>query len=57
MMGFPFGVRLNNKSVKSRPFIFTLEPFYATLEQFSGFFATSYSKYNENSPYFPDNLI
>ena len=51
--GLSFGVRLNNKSVKSRPFIFTLEPFYATLEQsLVGSFATSYSKYNENSPYF-----
>ena len=51
--GLSFGVRLNNKSVKSRPFIFTLEPFYTTLEQsIVGSFATSYSKYNENSPYF-----
>ena len=51
--GLSFGVRLNNKSVKSRPFTFTLEPFYATLEQsLVGSFATSYSKYNENSPYF-----
>ena len=51
--GLSFGVRLNNKSVKSRPFVFTLEPFYATLEQsLVGSFATSYSKYNENSPYF-----
>ena len=51
--GLSFGVRLNNKSIKSRPFIFTLEPFYATLEQsLVGSFATSYSKYNENSPYF-----
>ena len=51
--GLSFGVRLNNKSVKSRPFIFTLEPFYATLEKsLVGSFATSYSKYNENSPYF-----
>ena len=51
--GLSFGVRLNNKSVKSRPFIFTLEPFYTTLEKsLVGSFATSYSNYNENSPFF-----
>ena len=51
--GLFLGVRLNNKSIKSRPFIFTFEPFYATLENtFVGSFASSYSKYNENSSFF-----
>ena len=51
--GLSFGVRLNNKTIKSRPLIFTLEPFYASLEKsLVGSFATSYSKYNENSAYF-----
>ena len=51
--GLSLGVRLNNKSIKSRPFIFTLEPFYATLEKtLVGSFASSYSKYNEESSFF-----
>ena len=51
--GIYLGVRLNNRSVKSKPFTFRVEPFYATLEQsLVGSFHSTYSKYNENSPYY-----
>ena len=51
--GLSFGVRLNNKTIKSRPFIFNLEPFYSTLEKsLVGTFATSYSLLNSDSDYY-----
>ena len=51
--GLSFGLRLNNKTIKSRPFIFTLEPFYSTLEKtLVGTFATSYSLLNSESDYY-----
>ena len=51
--GLSFGVRLNNKTIKSRPFIFTLEPFYTTKEKsLVGTFATSYSLLNSENDYY-----
>ena len=55
--GLSFGVRLNNKTIKSRPFIFNLEPFYSTLEKtLVGTFATSYSLLNSESDYYLTKL-
>ncbi len=51
--GLSFGVRLNNKTIKSRPFVFTLEPFYASKEKtLVGSFATSYSRFNSQSDFY-----
>ena len=51
--GILFGTRLNNKTIKSRPFIFVAEPFYSTRERtFVGSFSGLFSKYNENSNYY-----
>ena len=51
--GILFGTRLNNKTVKSRPFIFVAEPFYSTRERtFVGSFSGLFSRYNENSNYY-----
>lgn len=51
--GLSFGVRLNNKTIKSRPFIFNLEPFYTTKEKsLVGTFATSYSLLDSESDYY-----
>ena len=51
--GILFGTRLNNKTIKSRPFIFVAEPFYSTREKtFVGSFSGLFSKYNENSNYY-----
>ena len=51
--GLSFGVRLNNKTIKSRPFTFNLEPFYSTKEKsLVGNFATSYSRLNSESDYY-----
>ena len=51
--GLSFGVRLNNKTIKSRPFTFNLEPFYSTLEKsLVGNFATSYSRLNSESDFY-----
>lgn len=51
--GLSFGVRLNNKTIKSRPFTFNLEPFYSTKEKsLVGTFATSYSRLNSESDYY-----
>ena len=51
--GLSLGVRINNKSVKTRPFVLTAEPFYATLEKsLVGSFASSYAKYNEHSVFY-----
>ena len=51
--GILFGTRLNNKTIKSRPFIFVAEPFYSSKERtFVGSFSGLFSKYNENSNYY-----
>ena len=51
--GLSFGVRLNNKTIKSRPFTFNLEPFYSTKEKsLVGNFATSYSRLNSESNFY-----
>ena len=51
--GLSFGVRLNNKTIKSRPFIFNIEPFYTTKEKsLVGTFATSYSNLDSESDYY-----
>lgn len=51
--GLSFGIRLNNKTIKSRPFTFNLEPFYSTLEKsLVGNFATSYSRLNSESDFY-----
>jgi hypothetical protein len=51
--GLSFGVRLNNKTIKSRPFTFNLEPFYSTKEKsLVGTFVTSYSRLNSESDYY-----
>ena len=51
--GILFGTRLNNKTIKSRPFIFVAEPFYSTRERtLVGSFSGLFSKYNENSNYY-----
>ena len=51
--GLSFGVRLNNKTVKSKPFVFTLEPFYASKEKsLVGSFITTYSLFNTQSDYY-----
>jgi len=51
--GVLIGTRLNNKTIKSRPFIFVAEPFYSTKEKsFVGSFSGIFSKYVENSNYF-----
>ena len=51
--GILFGTRLNNKTIKSRPFIFVAEPFYSSRERtLVGSFSGLFSKYNENSNYY-----
>tara|TARA_X000000368_G_scaffold414062_1_gene403244 strand:- start:370 stop:1833 length:1464 start_codon:yes stop_codon:yes gene_type:complete len=51
--GVLIGTRLNNKTIKSRPFIFVAEPFYSTKERtFVGSFSGLFSKYNESSNYY-----
>ena len=51
--GVLVGTRLNNKTIKSRPFIFVAEPFYSTREKnLVGSFSGLYSKYTENSNYY-----
>ncbi|MFL2590282.1 MAG: hypothetical protein ACJ0PY_00320 [Flavobacteriaceae bacterium] len=51
--GILVGTRLNNKTIKSRPFIFVAEPFYSTRERtFVGSFSGLFSKYIENSNYY-----
>jgi hypothetical protein len=51
--GLSFGVRLNNKTIKSRPFTFNLEPFYSTKQKsLVGNFATSYSRLNSESNFY-----
>ena len=51
--GILVGTRLNNKTIKSRPFIFVAEPFYSTKEKtFVGSFSGLFSKYIENSKYY-----
>ena len=51
--GVLVGTRLNNKTIKSRPFIFVAEPFYSTKERaFVGSFSGLFSKYIENSNYY-----
>ncbi len=51
--GVLVGTRLNNKTIKSRPFIFVAEPFYSTKEKtFVGSFSGIFSKYIENSNYY-----
>ena len=50
--GLSLGVRLNNKTIKTKPFILTLEPFYSINEKtFVGTFATAYSLFNSESDY------
>lgn len=56
--GLLFGVRLNNKTIKSRPFKFTLQPFYATLvKKIVGSAALSYTRYNEHEDWYLKNMI
>ena len=51
--GLSLGLRLNNKTIKSRPFSFNLEPFYTTKEKtFVGNFVTSYSHFNSESDFY-----
>ncbi|MEN8845109.1 MAG: hypothetical protein ABF261_02395 [Candidatus Arcticimaribacter sp.] len=51
--GLSLGVRLNNKTIKTKPLILTLEPFYSIKEKtFVGTFATAYSLFNSESDYF-----
>ena len=51
--GLSLGLRLNNKTIKSRPFSFNLEPFYTTKEKtFVGNFITSYSHLNSESDFY-----
>ena len=51
--GILVGTRLNNKTIKSRPFIFVAEPFYSTRERsIVGSFSGLFSKYIENSNYY-----
>ncbi len=51
--GVLIGTRLNNKTIKSRPFIFVAEPFYSTKERtFVGSFSGLFSNYNESSNYY-----
>ena len=55
--GILVGTRLNNKTIKSRPFIFVAEPFYSTRERtFVGSFSGLFSKYIENSNYYLKTL-
>lgn len=55
--GLSFGVRLNNKSIKAKPFVFTLEPFYASLEEsLVGSFLTSYTDFDSESDYYLRNI-
>ncbi len=55
--GLSYGLRLNNKTIKPRPFIFTAVPFYAPLEKtFVGSFSASYSPLNESSNFFVKNF-
>ena len=51
--GVLVGTRLNNKTIKSRPFFFVAAPFYSTREKnLVGSFSGLYSKYTENSNYY-----
>ena len=55
--GVLVGTRLNNKTIKSRPFIFVAEPFYSTKEStLVGSFSGLFSKYIENSNYYLKTL-
>ena len=55
--GVLVGTRLNNKTIKSRPFIFVAEPFYSTKEgTLVGSFSGLFSKYIENSNYYLKTL-
>lgn len=48
--GVSFGIRLNNKTIKSRPLTVVAQPIYSSLEKtLIGLFAASYVKYKENS--------
>ena len=48
--GLSFGVRLNNKTIKSRPLTVVAQPIYSSLERtLIGSFSASYLKYKENS--------
>lgn len=55
--GLSYGIRLNNKSIKPRPFLFTLVPYYASLEKtLVGSFSTAYSPLNETSNFYLKNI-
>lgn len=55
--GLSYGIRLNNKTIKPRPFLFTVVPFYASLEKtLVGSFSTSYSPLNEESNFYLKSL-
>lgn len=48
--GISFGVRLNNKTIKSRPLTIVAQPVYSSLENtLIGSFSASYTNYKENS--------
>ena len=48
--GISFGVRLNNKTIKSRPLTVVAQPIYSSFEKtLIGSFSASYIKYKENS--------
>lgn len=55
--GISYGIRLNNKTVKRRTFIFSVDPLYSTKnKQLIGFFSTSYNKFNQTSNYYLKNI-
>ena len=56
--GLLFGVRLNNKTVKLRPLVFNVQPFYATeVQQVVGSAFLSYNRFNENKGLFQKNFV
>ena len=51
--GVSYGIGLNNSTLKSRPFLFSIDPFYSTLnKQLIGNFSVTYKGYNQNSKYY-----
>ena len=55
--GISFGVRLNNKTIKSRPLKITAQPLYSSIQnKIIGSFFGTYTMYNENSPFYFSNF-
>ena len=56
--GLLLGVRLNNKTVKLRPMVFMVQPFYASaVEHLVGSAFLSYNRFDENKDIYQKNFV